>query len=95
MKAKDKKAILQEIWQKFPGMDDEMDIDWEVGEIFYKAGYEQSVLDNDNWANETYGYRKGIKEVVEWIEATSKTGHPSKFIPSFKWQSQLKEWGIK
>jgi len=38
----------------------------------YRRGYNQSVLDNDNWGRDTYGYEigksAGIREAVEWIE---------------------------
>ncbi len=38
----------------------------EIIDKAHKEGYEQSVLDNDNWAKADYGYELAIREVVEW-----------------------------
>ena len=43
-------------------------------EISFKAGYTQSVSDNDNWARETYGYkaaREELKKQVEGVKANA------------------------
>ena len=37
-------------------------------EISFKAGYAQSVSDNDNWARETYGYKLGREELKKQVE---------------------------
>ncbi len=37
-------------------------------ELSFKAGYGQSILDNDNWAKETYGYKLGREELKKQIE---------------------------
>ncbi len=37
-------------------------------EISFKAGYTQSVSDNDNWARETYGYELGREELKKQVE---------------------------
>ena len=42
MEAKDKKYIEQEILRKYPGTIPDMDIDWDIGEIFFQAGYDQA-----------------------------------------------------
>lgn len=39
------------------------------------------------------GKRDGIKEVVEWIEASHILCDPD-YDDRVKWQAQLKEWGI-
>jgi len=54
MEAKDK-SILQQIQERYPGIDPDIDIDWEVGEIFFNTGEKQ-------------GIDKGRKEVVEFVE---------------------------
>ena len=46
----------------------ERDICEAQAEISFKAGYEQSVLDNDNWAKADYGYKLGMREVMEFID---------------------------
>jgi len=38
MEAKDRGTIQQEILQKYPGTDPEIDIDWDIVEISFKAG---------------------------------------------------------
>ena len=71
-----------------------------------KAGYEQSVLDNDNWARQDYGYQLGVREVVEYLDKhkgamvrlVSNGGETIKTtfeINSSEWQAKLKEWGLK
>lgn len=72
-------------------------------EISFKVGYEQSVLDNDNWARQDYGYQLGIREVVKWIGENSWDGSLQHFgsgnyrvqcVPPDDWLARLKEWGI-
>ena len=41
------------------------EITWDVA---FKAGYTQSVSDNDNWARETYGYKLGREELKKQVE---------------------------
>ena len=68
-----------------------------------EAGYGQSILDNDNWAKDTYGYKLGIREVVEWIQkhevmsyAASPSGvHLVNIGMLDSWQSKMKEWGTE
>ena len=38
MKAKETKVIQEEILRKYPGTDPEIDIDWDIVEISFKAG---------------------------------------------------------
>ena len=40
MNAEDMAQIKTEILRKFPGTDPEMDVDWDMMEISFKAGYE-------------------------------------------------------
>jgi len=43
MEAKDRNNIQRQILEKYPGTIPDMDIDWEMGEIFYKAGIRATV----------------------------------------------------
>lgn len=52
MEAKDKKAITAEILRKFAGTDPEMDIDWEMMEISFKAGKEELKREILEWAKD-------------------------------------------
>ena len=62
----------------------------------YQAGYEQSVLDNNNWCRETHGFEVGVeqgiatgrREVVEFANHFAGIKHNP------EWKSKLKEWGI-
>ena len=72
MEAKDKKAIQQEIARAFPGLDMEMDIDWEVAEISFKLGLQEVV----DWLKTDCGYhsyaeiilrsRQGQAQLKKW-----------------------------
>lgn len=67
-------------------------------EISFKAGYEQSVLDNDEWCHD--GYEAGRKEVVEWVNGNkfglrAMDNYVDMGIDSIAWQAKLKEWGIE
>lgn len=41
------------------------------------------------------GYKAGIREAVEWISKTGTCPECGMGIETKKWQSKLKEWGIK
>jgi len=68
-------------------------------EISFKAGQEE---ERNSWLLKTDSEKardnftkdiilrtrwQALKEVVEWIEKTSKAGQPSKFIPSSEWEA--------
>lgn len=55
-------------------------------ELSFRAGYEQSVLDNDNWARDGYGYKLGIREMAEWIP---------ELIQGIKDNMWDDDWGVK
>ncbi len=50
MEAKDKSLIQQEILRVYPGTDPEIDIDWNIVDISFKAGQE-SILFNASSAD--------------------------------------------
>ena len=76
MKAKDtvmsNESVIDELGKygyPCPKYWDEIDLTRKAqAEISFKAGYTQSVLDNDNWARETYGYKHGREELKRQIE---------------------------
>ena len=41
MEAKDKQIIWQQIHKQFPGMDAELDVDWDIVEVSFKAGIKE------------------------------------------------------
>ena len=50
MEAKDKNTIQQQILAKYPGTIPEMDIDWDMMEISFKAGIREVV----EWEHKTF-----------------------------------------
>ena len=60
-------------------------------EVSFRAGYEQSVLDNDEWIHD--GYLKGIREVIRYL--VSDDNGLQIEMRGDKWGKQLKEWGIE
>jgi len=81
MEAKDK-SILQQIQERYPGTDPDIDVDWEIGEIFFNAGEKQ-------------GISKGIKEVMEWGETICMEHGMRKRRKCDKcWQAYKKSKGI-
>jgi len=91
MEAKDK-SILQQIQERYPGIDPDIDIDWEVGEIFFNTGEKQ-------------GIDKGRKEVVELLGeepfehnysiGIAEREHLTDDCFACRWEAKLKEWGIE
>ena len=43
MEAKDKQKVLQQIQEQYPSIDPEMDVDWKIVEIAFKAGAKKVV----------------------------------------------------
>ncbi len=102
MEAKDRKNIEITVLENYPGMNPELDIDWDVAEISYKAGEDKG---------KKQGRLVGIREVVRFIDSRyilrdikPTTTAPETLIrgkdymviqPSEAWQTKLKEWGIK
>lgn len=43
MEAKDKRNLQDEILKRYPGFDPEMDIDWDIVEISFRAGMQEVV----------------------------------------------------
>jgi len=72
MEAKTKQMLFSLIHAKFPGMDAEIDIDWDIAEISYKAGIKE-VTDDMKLAVTT-----GTADIVDLIikyEAKLKEWH--------------------
>ena len=84
MKAKDK-SILQQIQERYPGTDPDIDIDWEIGGIFFNAGEKQGIEKVVEWV-ETHG------------DKVYKDLHPDfiafRRIMEDGYQAQVKEWGL-
>lgn len=60
--------------------------------LIYQAGYSQSISDNDDWAKDTYGYKLGRKEVVDWVNSRMRPGDQDMWKD--EWKAQLKKWGL-
>jgi len=104
MKAKGKKAVIEEIWKRFPGMDTEVDIDWDMVEISFKAGEEKEYK---KWVDafmkagiliaevDTVGIaideakRAGKMVVVEWVQNHGGSLDANRV----EWQAFLKDMG--
>ena len=102
LEAKDKKYIQDEILRAYPGTDPEIDIDWDIVEISFKAGKEEE-------STQAYhvglydGILRGRKEVIEWVEehGSKEASYQGLHITSSRlevplrmWQFQLKEWEV-
>ena len=83
MEAKTKQMLFSLIHAKFPGMDAEIDIDWDIAEITYKAGKKEVV----DWVNK-HGITHGV--VGSKFILSPHTG-----FNSTGWQAKLKEWHIE
>ncbi len=69
MNDKDVQGELEKHCYPSPKYWDEIDLVRKAqAEISFKAGYTQSVSDNDNWARETYGYKLGREELKKQVE---------------------------
>ena len=67
-----------EVWRKH-GVEvlphfTEIEVCKEIAKISFRAGYEQSILDNNEWMNQGSSFKAGemagIKEVMEWGKET-------------------------
>lgn len=70
MEAKDRKNLEQEILKQYPGLNPEMDVDWDIVEISFKAGYEgakeEMNLQTASLADMLLKHRQaGTREVME------------------------------
>ena len=110
MKAEDKDYIRQQIMQKYPGTLAEMDIDWDMMEISFKAGEDQGYKNGSiagyneatqkamKSCNEALvtGHKLGIREVVEFVEGNLIGGTENYIaLDGRRWQAKLKGWGIR
>lgn len=106
MEAKDKEKLLRLTNAKYPGMNPEIDIDWDVAEISFKAGWEKGWREGINYSNERFkhkdvfkaGEKECIKEVVDWVKSylIKQQGIPIGYLLlGGELESKLKEWGIK
>lgn len=97
MKDEDKKLVESQILKAYPGIDPEMDIEWDMIvkyaiEIAFNAGYGFAIV-NTSEAYFNAGQMEGRQEVVEWVEANKMSG----MIPVYErpWIAQKKDWGIE
>ena len=83
MEAKDRQIIQQEILRKFPGTDPEIDIDWDIAEISFKAGIREVV----EWFSTCV--------LIEHKDAKNNDIFCRDYrVYAVEWQAKLKEWGI-
>ena len=87
MKLKEKQIIQQQIQEQYPGTDLEIDIDWDMGEIFFKAGIKEVV----EWIekNSSKGY------IYEGQYTYDTNCDNQLFTDLGDWQAKLKEWGLR
>ncbi len=68
MKAEDTVMNIKQVREVYNGTELKPVLQAQAG-ISFKAGYGQSILDNDNWARETYGYKAAREELKKQIES--------------------------
>jgi len=75
MEAKDKRIIQEEILRRFAGTDPEMDIDWDMIEISFKAGRQEEAKDIINCVTDAYRVHPdwGIRDVLDLLTFREET----------------------